>query len=85
MEKDMRFIKAANIIKNYNGNLNKYFMPLPSGEDLRVLRKRLCLTMRDVKKETGIPISTISRFENNCEVSFSSVKKIHDYYIKLNG
>jgi len=41
------------------------------------------ITLRQVAEKTGVCISTISRFENAKDISFSSYLKLRDFYIEF--
>lgn len=51
-------------------------------EDFKICRIKLKLSMTDVQKITGVNKSTISRIEQGKDTSYSSVKKLKDFYGK---
>ena len=64
------------------------FIPLPALSDdpkgLLMARLTERLTLRDVWKETGIAISTISRIENGKPARYSTVKALFNFYNSIN-
>lgn len=61
-------------------------LPTLSDDPKGLLMVRLTerLTLRDVWKETGIAISTISRIENGKPARYSIVKALFNFYNSLN-
>lgn len=53
---------------------------LPNAELFRNNRKRIGLTMHQVRRETGVQISTISRVENNKAVEYNNIAILHKFY-----
>lgn len=49
-------------------------------EDFKFTRKALGLTLRDVSKETGISITTLSRIEKGSNVGSKTVIKLEEFY-----
>ena len=49
---------------------------LTRGEIIRLARKRRVLSLRDVAAETQVPISTISRIENDKEAEWTAVASV---------
>ena len=53
-----------------------YEMALGVAERFRVLRKAKKITLKEVTEKSGVPYSTIRRFESKGEISFLAFVKI---------
>jgi transcriptional regulator with XRE-family HTH domain len=53
-----------------------YEMALSAAERFRALRKAKKITLKEVTEKSGVPYSTIRRFESKGEISFLALVKI---------
>lgn len=55
---------------------------MPELSDFKARRKKLHLTLEQVKTQSGIAKSTISRIENGNEAQYRIVRKLHEFYVR---
>ena len=75
-----QYLEAVNIIQAYHLQLQQPLV-MPSLHDFKARRELLGYSLRDVSKATGVSTATISRIERGNDADYTTVKKLHEWYV----